>query len=287
MRIVLGVALLALAACTTEGGDPAAKDGNASLLATAGAEFDYRYAYRLPGVDVKAVQESHAAGCDRLGPARCRILNLRYTVDDANNVSAVLTLRIDPVIARAYGEAATKVVAGSAGALIDTEIAGADTTAAARSNALVGRLREQLANAESSATGTPAQITLARTRADRLRTTLDTIAEIEAGQGQTLATAPVLITYVSDGPATSLTADTKLRGAGQKLTGSLAMIADVLAGVGPWLALMVVAVLILRFFIHGGEAPLPEPRAAAPDGDDASREGNRIQRWFAKDDADQ
>jgi len=287
MRIVAGLlAIVALAGCEAapkKDQDKISTEAVAALTATGGA-FDYRYAYKVPGNHVKAVVESHAAGCDKLGPARCRILSLRYRVDEANRIAATLTFRIDPSVARTFGEAATKVVVGGGGALVETEIAGADATTAARSNALVGRLREQLANARAS--NDPIQ----QDRARRLQTALDVIAESEADSGETMATAPVLITYASGTPAPGLngSADASFRDAGNKLVTSAAGIAQVLASVGPWLLLMVVAVLVLRLLIHGtGGAPAP---ATGQDEDEAYREPgeperrNAIQRWFNRDD---
>ncbi|UUX98306.1 hypothetical protein [Sphingomonas sp. J315] len=75
-----------------------------------------------------------------------------------------------------------------------------------------------------------------------------------------MATAPVLITYASGTPAPGLngSADASFRDAGDKLVNSAAGIAQVLASVGPWLLLMVVAVLLLRLLIHGTSgAPAP------------------------------
>lgn len=286
MRVVAGLlAVLALAGCDAAPKKDQEKISNeavAALTATGGA-FDYRYAYKVPGNHVKAVVESHAAGCDKLGPARCRILSLRYRVDEANRIAATLTFRIDPSVARNFGEAATKVVVGASGALVETEITGADATATARSNALVGRLREQLANAQTS--NDPVQ----QGRARRLQTALDVIAESEADSGETMATAPVLITYASGTPAPGIngSADASFRDAGDKLVASAAGIAQVLASVGPWLLLMVVAVLLLRVLIHGTSgAPAP----VQGEEDDPYREQgepdrrNAIQRWFNRDD---
>lgn len=291
MRFVAALlGLLALAGCDTA---PKSKeDGKMSgeavaALSAAGGAFDYRYAYKLPGGNVKTVVESHAAGCDKLGPARCRILSMRYRVDDANRISATLTFRIDPAVARNFGEAATKIVVGKGGALVENEIAGADATAGARSNALVARLREQLANARSAADN-PIQ----QERAERLQTALDMIGEVEAGQGQTFATAPVLITYTSGTPAPGLngSADATFKDAGDKLVSSAASLAQTLAGVGPWLLLMLVAVVVLRLVVHGtGGAPAPESASGGEvqpyrDPEEQGENRNIIQRWFNRDD---
>ncbi len=290
MRVVATLlGLLALAGCDGPGGAPNKNEkmgGDAvAALTAAGGAFDYRYAYKLPGAHVKPVVESHAAGCDRLGPAKCRILAMRYRVDDGNHITATLTFRIDPAVARAFGEAATKVVAGKAGALVENEIAGADATASARSNALIGRLREQLANARAEPND-PAQ----RARAQRLQIALDMIGEVEAGQGGTMATAPVLITYTSGTPAPGLSGSTEVnfKDAGNKLIASSAGLAQVLAGIAPFVLLMIVGVVALRFLVHGRDGETADARSGDHDPyrDPEIDEGenrNMIQRWFNRD----
>ncbi len=294
MRFAVGfAAVLALAGCTTA---PDATDrasgisGDAASALATTASFDYRYAYRLPGERVKDVLESHAAACDRLGPARCRILAMRYKVDDRNKIAAMLTFTIDPAIARAFGEAATRTVNGVDGMLVDTEIAGTGTTAAARSNALVARLREQLANADAQARNeaNPDDRARATARSERLRTALSTIAEVEAGQGGTFAAAPVLITYTSGKAAAGLgggVGNASFKDAGKSLQVSLAGLATLLANIGPWLLAMIVIVLGLRWLIHGRirpeddgyEPPVRDHAADEPEG------RNLIQRWFNRD----
>lgn len=301
MRVVWALAALALLAGCDGGGKKAAPDKDASAFAdTARAEafastgtgFDYRYAYRLPGNRLKGVLQSNADACDRLGPARCRILSMRYRVDDANHTKAVLTIRIDPAIARNYGDAVTANVTGSDGVLVDTEITGNDSTMAARSTAVVNRLQDQLSNARSN--NSPENVA----RAARIQNALNTIAEVEASQGQTLATAPVLITYESSNALTGLgSSDANFRNAQQTLNNSLAQLVTILASVGPWLLLMLVVVLILRWIIHGrpvgngasepehvhyhsdgsAEYQTPQPREAPRD------RGSLMQRWFNRD----
>ena len=299
MRVVWALAALALlAGCDDLNRGPSGRDdetsglasaSNAEAFASTGTGFDYRYAYRLPGNRVKGVLQSNADACDRIGPARCRILSMRYKVDDTNHIRAVLTIRIDPSVARAFGDAVTRNVTGSDGVLVDTEITGADSTATARSVAVVKRLQDQLQNAR--ATATPE----GQARAARIQSALATIAEVEASQGQTLATAPVLFTYDSSNALTGLgSSDANFRNAGQALQNSVAQLVNVLANVGPWLLLMLVVVLVLRWIIHG--------RAVGPDAEPAHSVGgdahddyrpqprdnrNLIQRWFSREDEEE
>lgn len=302
MRVVWALAALALlAGCDDVSRTPADAKGqsefasaaNAEAFSSTGSGFDYRYAYRLPGARVKGVLQSNADACDRIGPARCKIVAMRYRVDDGNKTRAVLTIRIDPSIARAFGDAVTKNVTGSDGVLTDTEITGADSTATARSAAVIRRLQDQLQNARAIATPE------GQSRAARLQNALSTIAEVEASQGQTLANAPMLFTYESSSALTGLgSSEANFRTAGATLENSVAQLVQVLASIGPWCLLMLLVVLLLRWIIHGR----PVGSDAEPRHDDSydsvhnggdshahrDRGDNRnlIQRWFSRDDED-
>lgn len=304
MRVVWALAALALLAGCDDASRAAdgkeksdfASAANAEAFASTGTGFDYRYAYRLPGAKVKGVLQSNADACDRIGPARCRILAMRYRVDDGNKTRAVLTIRIDPSIARPFGDAVTKNVTGSYGVLTDTEITGADSTASARSVAVIKRLQDQLQNAR--AVPTPE----GQARAARLQNALATIAEVEASQGQTLANAPMLFTYESSSALTGLgSSEANFGTAGATLENSVAQLVQVLASIGPWCLLMLVVVLLLRWIIHGrAVGPDVQPRrddgyddvhnAGHNDGHDHRSRGdnrNLIQRWFSRDDEDE
>lgn len=299
MRVVWALAALALLAGCDDLNRPAdgkdksefASAANAEAFASTGTGFDYRYAYRLPGSRVKGVLQSNADACDRIGPARCRILSMRYRVDDGNKTRAVLTIRIDPSIARAFGDAVTKNVTGSDGVLVDTEITGADSTATARSTAVVKRLQDQLQNARASTSPD------GQARAARLQNALSMIAEVEASQGQTLANAPMLFTYESSSALSGLgSSEANFRTAGQTLENSVAQLVQLLASIGPWCLLMLAVVLLLRWIIHGrAVGPDVEPRhddsyESTHDGRDQRGRGdnrNLIQRWFSRDEEDQ
>ncbi|MES2042930.1 MAG: hypothetical protein V4475_03585 [Pseudomonadota bacterium] len=287
MRILAFCApLLLLAGC-----DPAptpsgaAPSGQAAAPADAAAgAFDYRYAYRLPGARINAVQESHAKGCDQLGPARCRITAIRYKVDDQSNVVATLTLRIDPTLARAFGKQASATVTSSGGALITADVAGADSIAAAgRGEAVMAKLRAALDNAEAQGRAKPGDATITA-RADRLRTAIATIGELDQGAGSALATTPMILTYASGGsiPGVGASADASFETAGATFMTSLAGLAVVLAGVGPWALLLIGGALALRWLLQGREERTQAPDLpAAPHESSESR--NVVQRWFSRE----
>jgi hypothetical protein len=292
MRVFAALAaVMLLAGCDDQTAGPSAspKDSYAGAegFVSSGTGFDFRYAFRMPGDRLKDVLQSNADGCEKLGPARCRIQAKRYTVNSTTNqIKAVLTLRIDPAIARAFGDAAVTTLRSADGVLVDSEETGADATSTARSVAMVERLRGQLKAAQSQAGAGNAD---AKSRADRIQTALDTIAEVEASQGQTLATAPVLITYESSNALTGLgSADANFRSAGQSLENSVARVLVVLAAIGPWLLALILLIVILRLVVHGVGGGYAEPEAsdAGHEAREDSRPDNRnlIQRWFNRDD---
>jgi hypothetical protein len=290
MRVVAALAALMLLAGCDQGANSPAKpdalqvnpnDGVEGFVSNANG-FDYRYAYRLPGDRLKAVLQSNADACDRIGPARCRILAMRYRVSDSNQIHAVLTLKIDPAIARDYGEAVTKSVTGSYGLLVDTQVTGADSTNAARSLEVINRLRDQLKSTQTQIPTDPG----AKARADKIQAALDTITEVESNQGQSLASAPVLMTYESSNALTGLgSADANFHTAGTSLENSVARLLVVLAALGPWLIALLVLIIVLRWIVHGRGGMLPASEEHAPEHHEEARHDNRnlIQRWFSRD----
>jgi len=120
------------------------------VTAAPGVAFDYRYAFRLPGNRISAVQEAHAQACEKLGIDKCRITGMRYRLVDQKDVEAMLALRLDPKLARQFGKDATAVVDKADGMLVDQEIIGEDVgskiAGATRSEA---ELREELSKVEA------------------------------------------------------------------------------------------------------------------------------------------
>lgn len=108
------------------GSADAARGPGIDVTAAPGVAFDYRYAFRLPGGAISGMQEQHAAACEALGLDKCRIIGLRYHVQDEERTSAMLALRLDPAEARDFGKKATDAVVGAEGMLVDLQITGTD-----------------------------------------------------------------------------------------------------------------------------------------------------------------
>ena len=91
-----------------------------------GVAFDYDYEFDLPDERISATQEAHAGACEKLGVARCRITGMSYSVDQNEQVTAELDLKLDPAIAREFGKSALQTVQSSDGKLIRLAIGSSD-----------------------------------------------------------------------------------------------------------------------------------------------------------------
>ena len=88
--------------------------------------YSYSYAFRLPAPAVTRVQDSHVALCDRLGPARCRIVDLRRGAGSGDFVQGSLKLQVAAPIARAFGARLIAAASGEGGETIDEAIEAED-----------------------------------------------------------------------------------------------------------------------------------------------------------------
>ena len=75
-----------------------------SPTAAPGVAFNYRYAFRLAGERISAIQEQHAAACEKRGIARCRITGMTYRLIGNRDIEATLAFKLDPTIAREFGK---------------------------------------------------------------------------------------------------------------------------------------------------------------------------------------
>ena len=169
--------------------------------AAPGVAFNYRYAFRLAGERIGAVQEEHALACEKLGITRCRITGMRYRLAGDDDIEAMLAFKLDPVLARAFGKEGIAAVTRAEGMLVDAEISGEDVgskiSAARRTEAeldeelkrVVAELaRPGLRGAERA----ELQIRVQQLR-DQIRATRTTRGE----QQESLATTPMVFNYGS------------------------------------------------------------------------------------------
>jgi hypothetical protein len=116
--------------------------------AAPGVAFNYSYDFSLPDKRISAAQEAQAAACEKLGTASCRITGMSYNVDQDEQVSAELDLKLDPSIARQFGKSAQQFVESNDGKLVRFAIGSSDEGSAidqaARQKADVSGQTEQL-----------------------------------------------------------------------------------------------------------------------------------------------
>lgn len=148
MKLLAGAMALALIGCSEQSADaPAAADAEVAAEAASdtaaeraadtpapgisptvapGVAFDYAYAFRLDDDRISKVQQEHAEACEMLGVARCRIADVRYGLNDQQNVEAQTTFKLDPGIARRFGADAIASVEKAEGVLAEASVAGED-----------------------------------------------------------------------------------------------------------------------------------------------------------------
>ena len=242
--------------------DEAAAPG-VDVTAAPGVAFDYRYAFRLPGNRISAVQEAHAQACERLGVAKCRITGMRYRLVDQQDVEAMLALRLDPKLARQFGKDATVTVDKADGMLVDQEITGEDVgtkiAGATRSEAdlrdELRRVEGELARPVPMIRGNVApQAAVDRQslldRAQEIRGQLRALGESKQSDEDALAGTPMVFNYGSGSVVPGFDVRSPLRDALQQawdnLVGGFAVILVILVTLIPWLLIAAIAIWAYR-----------------------------------------
>lgn len=242
---------------------PAAQDSAESLLAPAGVAvtaapgvaFNYHYAFSLPAERISAAQEEHAAACEKLGIARCRITGLRYQLLGEGRVEAMLAFKLDPTLARQFGKEGIAAIQKAEGTLIDAEITGTD--AGAEINRIASeraRAQEELAriDRELARSGLPAS-----ERAELQRQRAEIAQRIEAGktatseQRESLANTPMVFDYRSGRAVRGFDAGAPLTSSLDLLAASaqatLAFVLGATAVLGPPLLVLLAGLLAWRW----------------------------------------
>lgn len=235
--VAFGLIAAAIAGCSkapdAEGIGP--QLGNAT---SAGLAFTYAYDLTLPARAIDRVQEAHAAACEALGPQRCRITGMHYTVNGAGGVSADLTARIAAPLARRFGREAIAAAEREGASLTGANIGGSEASqddaaaglVADDAQADLARIDRELARSDLPAAE---RATLQAQRAERLADARSA-TRVAAGTRASIATAPVSFSYTT-GRGTGFL--NELRDAGDTAMASasvtLAAALWLLAGLGP------------------------------------------------------
>ena len=255
-RAMTVMACVLVAACSkapdSQGGTTGSSDAGPDLggRAAAGVAFTYAYSLVMPGDDIAELQETHASACERLGPDRCRITGLHYTVAQSGRIDADLAMTVAAPIARRFGRegvlAAEKAGAVLAGVTIGgTEVAtqaAADTRAATEATGERARIQADLRRPQTAA----ARAELMR-RDTELAAQARTASADAAAARESIANTPVSFDYES-GRGAGLA--NRVREAGEAAAAStavtLTVLLSALATLGPPLLLLLLLVVAWR-----------------------------------------
>ena len=178
----------------------AAGGPNISPTAAPGVAFNYNYSYALAWQRVAVVQERHAAMCEELTVARCRITGMHYRVLGPGDIEARLELKLDPAIARNFGSRASAAVLQADGMVTETEISGVDAGSQIRQATTdIGRLQADLARIQQRLAGRIGDEERAelQAQAEQLREQIRALGDQRQTQQESLATTPMVFNYGS------------------------------------------------------------------------------------------
>lgn len=234
-----------------------------------GVAFNYRYAFRLPGLRISAVQEQHAAACEKLGVSRCRITGMHYEQNGEDDIEAQLAFKLDPALARAFGREGISAVTRAGGELRIADISGTDVGAEIavgnQSGAQIGdelsRIERQLARPGLSASE---RAELQR-QAQELRASARTNQAQQSDRRAQLASTPMVFDYQAGdtgGPIAGAARDSL-----KMLSHSIATLLVIVVTLLPWALFLVLLWLVWRWANRrflGGTPIIAAPAAATP-----------------------
>ena len=254
------IAVIALALCScskNEGGvnpsRPEASDTstapNISPTAAPGVAFNFVYDFNLPDERISATQEAHAAACEKLGPARCRITGISYAVDQHEQVTAELDLKLDPAIARQFGNSAKQSVEVNDGTLIRLNIGSSDEgqtiqQAIKQKSDVAGRIAELQQELARTKVGTATHANLLSQIQELQQQASEQGHAIEAGQAA-LASTPMAFHYYGRGGVPGFRGN-PVRAAWQTFVTTVVWLVQILLQV---LAVLVPLGILLAIFI--------------------------------------
>lgn len=245
-----------------------------AIKAAPGVAFRYNYTFVLPDKSISAIQEQHAAACEKLGVTQCRITGMHYRLIEEDRVAADLQFKLAPELARQFGKDGIAAVERAAGKLVEASIEGEDVGAQigqsqGRSTDLQTRLKEIEAKlaAGSAKDAERAQL---ESEAAAIREQLASEKQVRSEGTAQLASTPMTFEYTGntvfafgDSPFGDAWIST-VNSARTVFAGALLIIGTAL----PWLLLILLAIalwrtrplLALRRFVLGRSAtsrPVP------------------------------
>lgn len=248
--------------------------GAASPDAATGPQIAYTYSYsfRLPSERLAGVQERHLDLCNRLGPARCRVVDMRRGAASGDQVTGSLTLQVAAPVARQFGESLVAAAAEAGGDTVDRGITAEDLSknmvdAAARirtREALVQRLTQLL----ETRSGNIQQAVEAERAINQAQEELEAARGWLAEMRTRVAMSTFTIGYNSGAPLAGSVGNPVREAFGEigTLFGrSLALMIYLVGALLPWALLLALILLLVRtlrrrgWWLRREEEPEPNP----------------------------
>ncbi|WP_324805694.1 hypothetical protein SH584_06535 [Sphingomonas sp. LY29] len=251
---------LALASCAQQpedsSGDVTTSESmspDVSPSAAPTVAWTYDYSYRLDDVAIAGAQEASAAKCEALGPARCRIVGLTYTVDGDRNIEGDLSVKLAPEIAREFGKQASEIVTKAGGDLARMEFSGDDTEAQSRSattaqsdaRARIAAIRQDLRDPRLG----DRERTALQSSLQQLNDSLSSAQTTADNVSARLASTPMTLHYVGRGRLTGFVANPLVEAGRSFVASMVTMVSAVLQFLAillPWVLLLGLSFAIAR-----------------------------------------
>jgi len=213
--LALASTALMLGGCSEKNDDaaaPAERSAEAASDAAApqfdgavapGVAFAYRYAFTLPGDVISKVQNQHAAACEKLGLARCRVTGMDYRQQGDDSVTARIEFLLAPDLAHRFGRDAAQLVEEADGSVADADISGDNAGGAIElsqqnSAAVQAELARIEARLGAKGLGADERQGLIR-QAAAMRDELRGEARLRMDKEKAIASTPVSFAYASEG----------------------------------------------------------------------------------------
>jgi hypothetical protein len=227
---------------------------NAGPTALPGVALTYDYSFLVPAARIAEAQEQHAGQCEALGPSRCRITGLRYHVGE-HNVSARLSLKLAPDIARQFGKQSIATIVKTGGMLSDSVIestdAGVTVANADRATASVSDEQKDIERQLARPGLSSAERAQLVQRAQTLRDTQRQVAATRADAALLLVSTPMTFDYVSGTPDPRLN-DSRLvaalRDGWDNVAAGVLVLLTLSITLIPWLVVLAIGLWIWRRF---------------------------------------